>query len=113
VAAHGDHACYDGNGRARFVNDEMFVECARPEMGDPDRAVAGVQIRPRPLADYGLEYDAYRVGNRALYLSDSGGAWSEPFDEMCDRFPSPFGQLHVLLHNCWWVDAFQPVEAPA
>lgn len=109
VAAHGDPGCYDDTGRLRFVNDEMFTECARPEMGDPDRIIRGqavmVRLQPRPLAEFGLEYDTYRLP-RALYLSDSGGRWSVPFDEMCDRFPTPDGQLHVLWHPDWWAEAF-------
>ncbi len=113
AVAHGDGLCHS----VGFVNDEMFSECARPEMGQPDRLLAygGVrlQLDPRPLADFGLEYDAYRAGPRTLYLSDSGGRWSEPFAELCERFPSPFGQLHVLMHGCWWLEAFARERAVA
>lgn len=112
VVAHGDALCH----RAGFVNDEVFTECARPSYGEPNRVIEwdGVQVPldPLPLATYGLSYDANRL-SRALYLSDSGGSWCEPFDEMVERFPSPFGQLHILLHPCWWVRAFQPLEAAA
>lgn len=105
VVAHGDPLCYRGH----FVNDEQFVECARPDYGDPRRRLhyrgIGVNIEPRPLADFGLEYDSIHLA-RGLYLSDSGGAWNEPFAELCERFPNPFGQLHVLQHPCWWVEAF-------
>jgi hypothetical protein len=105
VVAHGDRLCY----RAGFVNDEMFAECARPEMGDPRRRLqyrdVELELDPRPLSDFGLEYESIRLPH-ALYLSDSGGAWNEPFPELCERFPNPFGQLHILMHPCWWVRAF-------
>lgn len=111
VVAHGDPLCH----AVGFVNDEQFVECARPSYGDPDRTLthAGVRLplRPRPLADFGFEYESYRAGARELYLSDSGGVWNEPFEQVADAFPSPFGQLHMLIHNCWWVDAFAKVAA--
>lgn len=111
VVAHGDPLCYV----AGFINDETFEECARPEMGAPDRTLAhrgiSVTLQPQPLARWGFTYDAYRVGARSLYLSDSGGQWNEPILEMTDRFPLDDGQLHVLQHPCWWVDAFQLVSA--
>jgi hypothetical protein len=105
VVAHGDRLCY----RAQFVNDEQFVECSRPEMGAPDRELhyggRTLRLEPTPLADFGLEYESIRL-DHALYLSDSGGIWSEDFGRLVERFPSPFGQLHVLQHPCWWISAF-------
>lgn len=108
--AHGDELCYHKK-QLRFVNDEMFTECIRPEMGEPRRMVDHVRIEPRPLADFGLLYDSYRLP-RALYLSDSGGTWSG-FGEANDGFPSPDGQLHILQHPCWWVQAFSSKEVKA
>lgn len=111
VVAHGDPLCH----KVGFVNDEVFSECARPGMGEPDRVLrhGGVSLKldPRSLADFGLEYESYRAGPRALYLSDSGGSWNEPFDEMCERFPSIDGQLHILMHGCWWTEAFPAAVA--
>lgn len=112
AAAHGEQPTC---AIAHFVNDEMFEECARPEYGDPDRVLAladvRLRLRPRPLSDYGLEYDTYRIGRRELYLSDSGGEWAAPgFEAIRDAFPAPDGQLHILQHPCWWLDAF-PVRA--
>lgn len=104
VVAHGDPLCY----QAGFVNDETFVECARVEYGAPDRTLEydgrTVTLDPRPLASFGLEYDANRLP-RSLYLSDSGGRWSLPFDEASGWEPAD-GQLHVLVHPCWWTQAF-------
>lgn len=111
VAAHGDPLCH----RAGFVNDEQFVECARPDQGAPDRLLRlnghRVRIEPRPLAAYGLEYETLRVGDRRLYLSDSGGAWNVRWDDLCSMFPHPDGQLHILMHPCWWEQAFTAVAA--
>jgi len=95
VAAHGDELCR----RCGFVNDEVFVECARPEMGPPVRVLAWesrrIRLEPRPLAAFGLAYDTHRLPH-GRYLSDSGGRWNEPFPG------SGTGQLHVLMHSDWW-----------
>jgi hypothetical protein len=103
TVAHGDPRCYT-NGTVRFVNDELFSECARPGFGFASRPAGRGHIEPVPLATFGLEYDANWLP-RAEYLSDSGGAWSRPFDEVADGFPFP-GQLHMLVHPDWWGEAF-------
>jgi hypothetical protein len=112
TVAHGDSLCYGEDGQVRFVNDELFVECARPQLGAPDRDVAGVKIQPIPLAALGFDFDANWVG-RGKYLSDSGGCWSNPgFDDTAAGFPFD-GQLHMLVHPCWWSEAFVPAEIAA
>ena len=111
TVAHGSHHCYSPDNQIRFVNDELFVECPRPSLGVPQRHVAGVDLRPVPLATFGLEYDANWVG-RGSYLSDSGGSWSRPFDEVADGFPFDV-QLHMLVHPCWWSQAFVTEEIAA
>jgi hypothetical protein len=105
--AHGDEACYadEAKLKLRFVNDEIFTECARPTLGAPDRMVAGVQLDPRPLADYGLEYDANRLP-RKFYASDSGNRWNKPWEQTVQEALSPEGQLHLLIHPDWWTEAF-------
>lgn len=110
VAAHGDSLCYDSHKNVIFVNDEMFLECARPQMGEPDRTICDrkgrtLKLAPRALSDFGLTYETYRQP-RELYLSDSGGQWNA-WLEVRNRFPTPLGQLHVLMHPCWWVEAFE------
>ncbi len=111
VQAHGDQLCRDPEGKVRFCNDEVFMECARPALGAPDRTVDGVQIVPRSLWDYGLKYNAIWL-TRSEYLSDSGGKWSRPFAEVALGFPFA-GQLHVLQHPDHWNGAFarEPVAA--
>jgi hypothetical protein len=113
--AHGDALCYERPGMSgdlRFVNDEIFVECRRPAMGDPDRTVrwnkTEVQIQPKPLADYYLRYHASSLP-RGDYLSDSGHRWSQSPQEVVNRFGQ--GQLHMLMHPDWWGAAFPKVTA--
>lgn len=104
VAAHGDPLCRV----ARFVNDEHFTECARPEMGEPNRTIRlgtrELKIEPRSMRDFGLEYDTHRLPH-GRYLSDSGGRWNEPFPGVGE------GQLHVLWHPDWWVPVFRREHA--
>jgi hypothetical protein len=114
-AAHGDPWCYRnraGTGEVDFVNDEMFVESARPSLGAPDREISEgnctVKIEPRPRSDYHLSYDAAWL-RRGNYLSESGGRWSQPFDDIVKWFGT--GQLHVLVHPDWWSAAFERVAA--
>ncbi len=108
--AHGEQACYDQRGNVRFVNDEMFAESPRPSLGKPDRRIVGpdwsVDLLPVPRAEFGLAYDANWL-RRDQYLSDSGGRWSRPFDEVVASFGA--GQLHVLVHPDWWGSAFVAV----
>jgi hypothetical protein len=106
--AHGDSLCT--NGGDLFVNDEMFTESPRPSCGTPDRTIVranvAIVLQPVSRAMYGLEYDATWLP-RGQYLSDSGGKWSTPFDEVVAAFGS--SQLHVLVHPDWWARAFAEV----
>lgn len=108
AVAHGDPLCYGKDGQVRFVNDEVFVECRRHRVGEVPREVregkTRVLIEPRPLTEYHLAYDANWL-TRGDYLSESGGRWSQPFDDVVGRFASE-GQLHVLIHPDWWSGAF-------
>lgn len=109
VVAHGDNACYEHG----FVNDEIFVESARPRYGAADRTIGGkVTLRPVSRADLGFDYDPNWI-SRGCYLSDSGGKWSEPFELVDGMFPSPRGQLHMLVHPCWWSEALAVEEVVA
>jgi hypothetical protein len=107
VVAHGDNLCH----KHRFVNDELFLESRRPEYGDATRTIAGVPLDPISRAELGFDYDANWL-TRADYISDSGGSWSQPFDDVCRRFP-PDGQLHMLIHADWWTEAFLPEQVAA
>jgi hypothetical protein len=110
TVAHGNRLCYGEDGKVRFVNDEIFLECSRPALGRADRVVAGVHLRSVPLASLGFLYDANWLP-RSAYLSDSGGQWSgEGFEKVTDGFPYP-DQLHMLVHPDWWAQAFTRVTA--
>ncbi|HET9470947.1 MAG TPA: hypothetical protein VFO24_07555 [Usitatibacter sp.] len=104
VAPHGDKACH----RAGFVNDELFADCARPQLGAPDRTLTldgrTVKLAPQPLTDFGLLYETYRLPH-GRYLSDSGGAWNVPLQSIADK-PGQPGQLHILQHPDWWSQVF-------
>ena len=107
VVAHGDQACYDHG----FVNDELFTESARPKYGAADREVGGIQLRPVSRTALGFDYDPNWL-SRGNYISDSGGTWSQPFAGVAEGWPYE-GQLHMLVHPCWWSDALIPVAVEA
>jgi hypothetical protein len=125
VAGHGNPLCNRDRapGEITFANDEQFVECARPSEGEPDRLITRGQVAykldPRPLADFGLEYEAVRVSGEWPHwrISDSGGRWKhaeyEPtFDEAAELFDVRLSggrapsQLQMLQHPDWWAQAF-------
>lgn len=127
TAGHGDPFCNRDRapGEITFANDEMFLECARPKEGPPDRVITrgniSLKLNPRPLADFGLDYDALWLGmNRPFRCSDSGGKWLNPgFEETADKFagilrsPANNPQLHLLIHPDWWAQAFTRMEVAA
>jgi hypothetical protein len=106
--AHGDPLCH----RAFFINDEMFSESARADCGAPDRELnfegQRVRIQPAARGDFGLEYDANWL-HRGDYVSDSGGRWSQRFEDVTANWPEK-GQLHMLVHPDWWAEAFAGVR---
>lgn len=118
VVGHGSQVCR----RAKFANDEQFVECVRHDMGEPDRELTfrgrTLKLDPRPLADYGLLYESiglrcYEYGGimrtrpNQLYNTDSGGRWYYPFEETVLEFEAlRDGQLHLLIHPDHWHEAF-------
>jgi hypothetical protein len=92
VVPHGDPLCHVHG----FVNDELFTESPRPICGEPDRWVAGVKLQPVSRATLGFDYDPNWLP-RAVGVSDSGGRWSQPFEELVAGFPYE-GQVHMLIH---------------
>lgn len=104
--AHGDKLCHT----VGFVNSEIFSECVRPSQFDPRRSLEYVgptgsiwrlELRQRPMAEFGLEYEANAIG-QTRYLSDTGGRWSRPFDEVAAAFEAEGGFLQLLIHPVWW-----------
>lgn len=133
VAGHGNPMCNRDRapGEITFANDEQFLECRRVKEGPADRMIARGQIRmqlaPRPLADFGLEYEAlWSAYPFPWRISDSGGKWLNPgFDETADQFARQLDvtalptrtedprQLHFLWHPDWWMHALPNAEAIA
>ena len=138
VAGHGNPICNReaGPGEGSFANDEQFLECARPQEGEPNRTIersrfgTTLTLRPRSLLDFGLEYEALKVAYDGaeimpFRISDSGGRWLNPgWEETVERWqherehhpnttvPSKtIRQLHFLWHPDWWQHAFTPVGA--
>lgn len=116
VAGHGDALCNRdrGPGEITCANDEQFLETVRPQEGAPDRVITRgriqVKLRPRPLADFGLAYEALHEGlPRPFRISDSGGRWLRPgFQETADIFPDQIRQCHFLQHPDWYRECWFP-----
>lgn len=119
VVGHGNQICH----KVGFANDEQFVECVRDGMGAPDRELTlkgrTVKLDPRPLADFGLEYESIglrmyegpdgimRTRPGQVYNTDSGGKWFYPFEDTIAAYEAiEDGQLHLLVHPDHWHQAF-------
>jgi hypothetical protein len=131
AAGHGDRLCnYEaGPGEEWFANDEQFLECRRGQVGDTiidggareiNRGAASLLLQPRPMADFGLEYEALFCALPYYFrFSDSGGKWNPPwrpianiFGEFVSATEAPQNdtdpkQLHMLIHPDWWGNAFR------
>lgn len=122
VAGHGNPMCNRDRapGEITFANDEQFLECRRVKEGPADRLITrgniSLRLAPRPLADFGLEYEAlWSAYPFPWRISDSGGKWLNPgFDETAEQFARQLDvtdlptateaprQLHFLWHPDWW-----------
>jgi hypothetical protein len=130
VAGHGNPICNRdaAPGEISFANDEQFIECARPQEGPPNRTITrgnvSLTLKPHPLADFGLEYEAlkcaYGPGIMPFRISDSGGRWLNPgWEETVEKWnreraenpglerpTKDVRQLHFLWHPDWWQHSF-------
>ncbi len=127
VVGHGNPLCNRdaAPGEPWFANDEQFDLCRRPDYGAADRIInrgsRTLKLAPRPLADFGLEYEAlWSAHPFAFRISDSGGKWLNPgWDETVVKWQgqrAAYGhvtsptrevrQLHALVHPDWWQHAF-------
>lgn len=100
TASHGD----EWNRKHSVINYEMFSECRRAGRGSPmDR---------KPLAHYGLKWEAYFTPHD-FYLSDSGGKWTGFMVGDKGSYASPIATidafnradnavLQLLVHPEWW-----------
>lgn len=106
VAGHGDARCYAREPYASevaFVNHEHFIETPFRNFERP-RWVGTMKIDPRPLARFGLEYEALTAAPRVDYVSDSGGKWNKDPREAIPSLKDGFVQ--VLQHPDWWRPVF-------
>ena len=112
TAAHGSKLCRV----VGYVNSEIFIECARPRLGDPRRTLtyAGsgeirreVSLRPIEMSALGLDYEASFFPG-FLYISDVGGRWTKPFDDIARRFVETRGRLQILVHPVYWALSGEP-----
>lgn len=133
ASGHGDALCLRNKDEweSPFANDEQFLECRREKMGEQDREIsrgnANLLLNPKPLAEFGLEYEALFLGLPWPFrFSDSGGRWLEPgvaetaarFAEQVDVAAPPLNpleplQLHLLIHPDWWARAFRQATVAA
>ncbi len=105
--AHGDPLCRS----VGYINNELFTECARPAMGAADRmltyndpALGGtrsIRLQPRSMAESGLTHEANNSGHTTT-LSDTGGHWSVPFDQVDELIAGDGVFLQALIHPVWW-----------
>lgn len=113
--AHGDPLCH----KIGYINNEIFTEFPQPGSGAPERTLSfddpataahyRLDLRPRPMADFGLTHEANFIGH-SRYLSDTGGRWTTPFDELDRTFEAEGGFLQVLIHPSWWALSGEPVK---
>lgn len=134
AVGHGDPFCNRDAGpdEVWVANDEQFTVCQRPDYGAPDRVVTrgnvSLKLKPRPLADFGLEYEALWCAHPYPFrISDSGGKWLNPgWEETVDKWQDErrlypevtapdkiVRQLHVLWHPDHWAESFSPVSVAA
>ena len=106
TAAHGSIYCH----RLGFHNNEFFLDWPKAVPGGrTSRArvpVGGeeVELRRGNLADFGLEYEAYHLGEDR-YFSDArfderGRRWHPDLLELGDLRPRE--RVVVLVHPCHW-----------
>jgi hypothetical protein len=113
TVAHGDPLCRE----LGFNNSELFVECPDPTGRDPRREIdridpstgrrTTVRLAPVPMAWFGLTHEAMVFGN-VRYLSDTGGRWHRPFEEVAAAYARHGGFLQVLAHPVWWALEGEP-----
>ena len=104
VSSHGSPYCY----RFGYHNNYFFADFDEEIPGFPNtRAVEGprgrCEIAQARLADFGLDYEAYHLGND-LYYSDAsfaGGRRWHPDDLDLDEI-RPGLKAIILTHPCHW-----------
>jgi hypothetical protein len=106
--AHGDKLCRV----LGYVNDEVFTESTHRPVGVGERRIEYtdpktsrkhvVVVRPVPMAELGLTYEANLVRNVRYRLSDTGGHWNTSFREIANALVDGAGTLSMLIHPIYW-----------
>lgn len=95
AASHGSAQAHKYN----FVNYEFFA-------GMTTRTVLVYGEKSSPLgqhtlAEFGLAYEAYRIGSR-VYLSEAGGKWNVADPVQSLRGLPQGSRVQILTHPVWW-----------
>jgi hypothetical protein len=91
-ASHGDGLCYQYN----YVNYQAFTCYPKNGInGNP----AKVDFDQVEMSSYGLEYEAYSVG-QDVYLSESGKVWKTPV--LAGDLLNKENRVQILIHPQWW-----------
>jgi hypothetical protein len=95
TAAHGSVHCH----RLGFHNNDFFLDWPQSREGEPQRAV-----RRARLADLGLAYEAYHLGENNYYsdarFDERGRRWHPELMELEQLRPGE--RSIVLVHPCHW-----------
>lgn len=99
TVGHGNRTLPQG-----VTNDSLWTEMQQ-ERGNEGLLARRYHTRPRPLADFGLDYEAVLVP-RGFQMTDSGGQWVGDWSKMAGWFRSrEKGQMHFNMHPDWWGEA--------
>lgn len=99
-ASHGDPQCR----RFGYLNYDVFEECSRAGNGI---TFPNMMNHPRvKMADYGLGWEAYHVG-QDMYVSESGGKQWMAIAELPCTMPTEadfknIPRIQILIHPQWW-----------
>jgi hypothetical protein len=105
TAAHGDWAVIN----AGLVNYKVFAERAGTDPIDVE--VDGQRMfsfTPRPLADFGLEYEAYSTPAK-IYMADSGGRLNVHPQWVGSELQRGNGPVTILTHPEAWALVGMPM----
>lgn len=91
-ASHGDQKCYQYN----YVNYQAFT--CYPKNG-LNGSPAKIDFSQVEMQSYGLEYEAYSVG-QDVYLSESGRQWRS--EVKAGDLLNPNNRVQILIHPQHW-----------
>jgi len=96
-ASHGNGLCH----KLKYINYQAFSECQEQSgtLSDTVRMALPPDFQPFPMAELGLNWEAYHVPHD-LYFSEPGGKWKAfPSQEVLSRTDL---RIQVLIHPQHW-----------